>query len=486
MKSTTISFVLDGRLMRLDFSDSCPWTPTTTVLQFLRSLPDHRGVKEGCAEGDCGACTVVVGELDADGTWHYSAVDSCLLFLPMIHGKYLITVENVADGPVLHPVQEALASHHGAQCGFCTPGIVMALMALYKNHDHPSRPIIEDALTGNLCRCTGYRPIVEAAAHACVHGRRDHFSNGEAGIAELICSIPRASLAIRSGQQSYYQPIDLGEALILKAEHPTAVVVGGATDVALRVTKRHESLEEVLDVSRVPQLGEFEENDSAVLLGAGLTLNRVRTIVETSLPALFDMLSLFGSPQIRNVATLGGNVGTASPIGDTLPVLMAYGAKVIVESVHGRRKIDIDQWITGYRRTARREDELVTSIKIRRPEGGVAVKSYKVSKRKDLDISTVSAGFRVERDASDTVTHVVLAYGGMADTVRRAKATEEFLIGKPWTRPTIEQAMIVVASEFSPIADARSGAEFRRLAARNLLMKFWHETQRPTASGPIP
>jgi xanthine dehydrogenase iron-sulfur cluster and FAD-binding subunit A len=200
------------------------------------------------------------------------------------------------------------------------------------------------------------------------------------------------------------------------------------------------------------------------------------TVVEHSFPALHDMLKVFGSPQIRNLATLGGNLGTASPIGDTLPVLMAYGAKVIVESVHGKRKINMDYYITGYRRTARKEDEIVTAVKIRKPDPGVLVKSYKISKRKDLDISTVSAGFRLERDEQGNVRSIVLAYGGMADRTRRASRTEEFLTGKKWIRKHIEQAMPIVDEEFSPISDARAGAEFRKIAARNLLLKFWHET----------
>lgn len=484
MNRHSISFVLDDAVVELRFQPHGPWTPTTTLLQYLRSLAHHTGVKEGCAEGDCGACTVVLGGLAMDGRLQYRAVDACLVLLPMIHGHHLITVENVSDDSGLHAVQKALAENHGAQCGFCTPGFVMSLFALHKNHNQPSREMINDALTGNLCRCTGYRPIVEAAAAACVHHGNDHFTVHEAATADLLRSISGASITLTTPHQTYYQPSRLPEALLLKAEHPDAVVLSGATDVGLRVTKRHETIPEIIDLSRLPELKDVEDNDSGLILGAGLPLQAIRSVVQESFPALAEMLSVFGSLQIRNLATLGGNLGTASPISDTLPVLMAYGAKVIVESVHGRRKIDMDAYVTGYRQTARSPEELVTAVKIKKPASGTIVKFYKVSKRKDLDISTVSGGFRLERDPHGAVSRIVLAYGGMAEVTRRAIKTETWLTGKPWTRETVEAAMAIVDTEFTPISDARAGAEFRKAAARNLLLKFWYETSTPGARRP--
>jgi len=474
---STISFILDGTLRNIDFTSARHLSPTATVLNYLRSLPDHKGVKEGCAEGDCGACTVVLAELHNGNSLRYKAIDSCLMFLPMLHGKQLITVENLRDSPgTLHPVQQAMVDSNGSQCGFCTPGIVMAMFSLYKNVDHPSRDQIDDALTGNLCRCTGYRPIVEAAASACVHECSDHFTKHEAEIIHLLKSIDRGSIDIRTEIQHYRKPATLSEAVSVLHHAPNTLVICGATDIALRVTKRHDLLPDILDLSDVEELKESSDTESSLVVGAGLPLEEVHETIQRDFPALDLMLNVFGSKQIRNVATLGGNLGTASPIGDMIPVLIAYRARVVLESIDGRREIPLDQFITGYRKTVRRPDELITKIILPKLMNGALVKSYKISKRKDLDISTVSGGFRLELNNKNEVKETVLAYGGMAESVKRARQAEDFLVGKQWTRENVGQAMHLVSENFTPIADARAGAHLRSLAAENLLMKFWSET----------
>ncbi len=475
----TISFVLDGKIQTLNFNET--FGPTTTVLNFLRKSAEHKGVKEGCAEGDCGACTVVIGELNPDKKITYKAMDSCLVFLPMIHGKQLITVENLKQQKgaveVLHPVQQEMVDCNGSQCGYCTPGIIMSMFSLYKNENNPTKESIDDALTGNLCRCTGYKPIVEATAKACVHNGEDHFVENEKQIVELLSQIKDSSnsIEINTATQKYYQPKTKAEAFEMRNKMQDSVLVSGATDVALRVTKRHEVLKEIIDISNIEELKKCTVTDYVVKFGAGLSLEEVRKISKNELPALYETLAVFGSRQIRTLATFGGNLGSGSPIGDTLPTLMAYDAEIKLQGVDGDRIVKMNNFVLGYRQTDRKANEIITSIIISKPSANTIVKFYKVSKRKDLDISTVSAGFSVTLDKGK-VSGITLAYGGMAATTKRATEAEVFLMGNEWTRENIEQAMPMIEKAFTPISDARSGAEFRSIAAKNLLMKFWNET----------
>ena len=475
--TNSIQFVLDGKIIEITFDSLSQLTPTTTVLNYLRSLPQHRGVKEGCAEGDCGACTVVIGEVRADKRIDYRAVDSCLVFLPMLHGKQLITVENLktATGN-LHPVQQAMVDMHGSQCGFCTPGIVMTLFALYKSARRPSKDDIADALAGNLCRCTGYEPILKAAAASCDGTGNDQFSADESRMIGLLNTISHESISISMKEQRYDQPATMDECLVLKEKYPEAVLINGATDVALRVTKKFELLPHIIDCSRVEELRAIARDDRTLTIGAGLRMSEVMEVVKNDFPALHEMLSVFAAHQIRNVATLGGNIGTASPIGDTLPVLIAYGASIILKSRRGSRTVPADAFVKGYRTTGCRPDELITAVVLPKPSAASRVRTYKVSKRRDLDIATVSAAFRVDLNEHGIVNDITLAYGGMAECTKRSVSTEKFLKGKRWERQQIEEARHLIDTDFNPISDVRGSAEFRRVAARNLLLKFWSET----------
>jgi xanthine dehydrogenase small subunit len=395
----------------------------------------------------------------------------------MIDGKQVITIENLRspDG-TLHPVQKAMVGHHGSQCGFCTPGFLMSMFALYKQGAAPEREEIEDALTGNLCRCTGYRPIVDAARDACAHGPLDHFSAREESVLASLAALPHDAVAVRTSAQTYLRPASLDEALRALDAFPASAVVAGGTDVALRVTKRHEILESVIDVGALAELKEVSSTAGAMVIGAGVPLADLPSLVAPRYPALAAALSVFGSRQVRNLATLGGNLGTASPVGDLPPVLVAYGASVMLRSLRGIREVPLDGFFTGYRDTLREPGELITAVRLPSP-GEDFIRSYKVSRRRDLDIATLSGAFRLRLDSGGAVQSLTLAYGGMAELTKRAAHAERFLTGKHWSRKCVEEASELLTDDFTPITDVRGSAGFRILAAKNLLLKFYLDSR---------
>lgn len=473
-----ISFVFRNKIHTIDFSEEKKYKPTTTVLNYLRSLADRKSVKEGCGEGDCGACTLVIADLDGNNKIQYRAYTSCLIFLPMLHGKQLITIEDVGNSKNLHPVQKEMIEANGSQCGFCTPGFIMSIFALYKNTNNPAEEEILDALTGNLCRCTGYRPIIEAAKRACVHNGKDHFTEKEAEVIKMLQKIKnqKDTIDISTENQKYLVPFTLKEALELRKKYPEAILTNGASDVALRVTKKRELLPLIIDLSQVSEIKKMEETKNDYTIGAGLSLEDLRLLGKKDFPALSKMLDVFGSRQIRNRATLGGNIGGASPIGDMPPVLMAYDAIVIVENLEEKREIKLSEFVTAYHQTQLKDDEIIVGVKLKKEQKYSFINSYKISKRKDLDISTVSLGASIKLE-NNKIEEINLFYGGMAALTKRAAKVEAFLKDKEWTRENVEQALPLADEDFTPISDARSEAEGRQVMARNLILKFWSDCQ---------
>ena len=476
----TIRFVLDGELVELEGVE-----PTRTVLQFLREDLGRTGTKEGCAEGDCGACTVVVAEIDRSGNGiALRAINSCIQFLPTLDGKELITVESLgADG--LHPAQQAMVDCHGSQCGFCTPGFVMSLFALYKTQRDPSRRDIDDALAGNLCRCTGYRPII-AAANAMYDSPADtddwlrqpcgsDQAPGER-LARLREIARDDSLSLRHDDHIFFAPRTCDEFAALLAEHPDATILAGGTDIGLWVTKQHRELATLIYTGEVAGLSDVDVSDTHIEIGGAVTLTAAMPVILEHYPLLDELLRRFASPPIRNAGTLGGNVANGSPIGDSMPALMAAGTSLVLRSSKGAREVDLDDFYHGYQVNDLREAEFVERIRIPLPGDNVRLYSYKLSKRFDQDISAVCTAYRIELD-NDIVKSMRVACGGLAETIRRAPHCEEALQGQDWNEDTVSRGMEAFARDFEPISDMRASADYRLRAGQNLLRRLYLETR---------
>ncbi len=484
-----VRFILDDEVVALRDVD-----PTRTVLEVLREDLGRTGTKEGCAEGDCGACTVVLAEPDASGErLRYRAVNACIQFAPTLDGKRLLTVESLrgADG-ALHPVQRALVECHGSQCGFCTPGFVMSLLALYKSGNHPGRRAVDDALAGNLCRCTGYRPIVDAAERMYAIGAaltepeadwlrapggRDGPERGEAEVIAAIEAIAREdTLALEHGGRRYLAPRRLDALAALAVEHPGACLLAGGTDVGLWVTKQHRRLDTVIHLGEVAELRRLEISDTHVEIGAAVTLTDAAPVLAAHYPPLGELMRRFASPPIRNAGTLGGNVANGSPIGDSMPALIALGATVVLRRAERVREMPLEDLYLDYQVSALEPGELLERVRVPLPAAGPPERelfaTWKVSKRFDQDISAVCGAWRVRLDG-DAVESARVAYGGMAATPRRALACERALEGARWSEGTVHAAMDALDADFSPIDDMRASAGYRRTVARNLLLRFY-------------
>jgi xanthine dehydrogenase small subunit len=461
---TPIRFVLNGRPREI-----VGVAPTLTLLEWLRA-EGMTGSKEGCAEGDCGACTVALREAGPEGVTT-RPVCACIQLLPMLHGREVVTVEHIGrDG--LHPVQQAMAEGHGSQCGFCTPGIVMALWCGYRN-GLPTDPVsVAEQLAGNLCRCTGYGPILAAAEAARALSRPAEEDAEEAGTPARLAALAAGPLDYEAAGRRAFAPETLDDLAALAAAHPEATLVSGATDVGLWVTKQFRELGPVAFIARIPELRRIEITDAEVSIGACATVEAVREVLAPLHPSLAELLRRYGSVQVRNAATLGGNVANGSPIGDGSPALIALGARVHLRRGEERRALPLEDYFLDYGRQDRRRGEFVERITFpRRPD---ALRCFKLSKRFDQDISAVCGCFDIRRKGG-TVAEARIAFGGMAGIPARARAAEAALTGAAWSEEAISRAADALADDFTPLTDMRASAAYRMEAARGMLRRLWHE-----------
>ncbi len=474
--SNTIRFLLDGNLHEIENPD-----PTETILNHLRYTMARTGTKEGCAEGDCGACTVVIGELDDDSI-RYRAVNACILFMPVLDGKELITVESLrASDGALHPVQQAMVDTHGSQCGFCTPGIVMSLFALDKKNKNADGNAIEDALAGNLCRCTGYGPIIDAAKQILGSAATENSGGLKARVDALKKFARHQTLelvgrnALTGTTKKYYAPVSIDGLAEVVEQHPNATILAGGTDVGLWVTKQHRELETVIYIGGVSELQEIEDHGDAIDIGAGVSYTDAMDKLGALYPDMGELIRRIGSVQIRNSGTIGGNIANGSPIGDSPPALIAVGATLVLRKGSSERTISLEDYFIDYGKQDLRTGEFVARVSVPKPKANQHFRAYKLSKRFDQDISAVCGCFGLTIEGG-IVTDARICYGGMAATPKRASHAEAAITGKPWSEETARAGMKAMEQDYIPLSDMRASADYRLMSAKNLLMKAFVET----------
>ncbi|MBI1198023.1 MAG: xanthine dehydrogenase small subunit [Phenylobacterium sp.] len=462
-----IRFLLDGEVRELPADID----PTLTVLNLLRYHLRRTGTKEGCAEGDCGACTVVLGE-PADGGVRFRAVNACILFAPMLDGKALFTVESLGREGALHPVQRAMVDAHGSQCGFCTPGFVMSLYAAQRSGAPTDPDSLKDALAGNLCRCTGYGPILAAGAAM----GADPQGADLPALAEALAAIrPRESLAVEHKGRRFLAPRSADELAAALEAHPDAVVLAGGTDVGLWVTKQHRELATLVSLNEAADLNAIDDLGGAIRIGAGVRYADAHPALAALHPAFDGLLRRLGGLQVRNLGTVCGNIANGSPIGDMPPALIAAGATLVLRKGATRRELPLEAYFLAYGKQDRQPGEFVEAVIVPKPAADRVFHLAKLSKRFDQDISAVCLGLSVGLDGG-RVTDARIAFGGMAATPKRAAAVEAALVGKPWTRKAVAAAVAALVHDFTPIDDMRASAAYRLEAARNLIVRACLET----------
>ncbi|WP_062111037.1 xanthine dehydrogenase small subunit [Aureimonas sp. AU40] len=464
--SEAIRFLLNGEDRSVE-----GLMPTTTVLDYLRGPAERlTGTKEGCAEGDCGACTILIEEPDGEGGLRRRAVNSCILFLPALHGRSVVTVEHLGQGGP-HPIQSAMVERHASQCGFCTPGFVMQLYAGWRTGALGDRQSVKDLVSGNLCRCTGYGPIVDAGLDLAKQPLPDTAS-ADAGIAKRLRAARGESVFRYEAEgRLWLSPGNVDDLADCYAAHPDATLVAGATDVGLWVTKQHRDLPVMIDVSRVEDLRHVEEGPHSLFFGAGVTHAEARLRLAEIHPDLGEVMRRFAGYQIRNTGTVGGNIANGSPIGDLPPMLIALGANLFLRRGDDMRTLPLEEFFIAYGKQNRAPGEFVAAVEVPLLKEDERFAAYKISKRQDSDISAVLAAFKLTLE-DGVVSEARLAFGGMAGTPKRAIAAERALTGRPFDAEAVALAGGALREDFQPLDDLRASADYRLLAAAGCLERF--------------
>jgi len=466
--SSTVQFIFNNKIYVIKNPD-----PNQTILNFVRTKLKKTGTKEGCAEGGCGACTVVIGELNKNNIV-YKAINACIAFVPTLHGKQLLVVEDLASQiENLHPVQEAMVKYHGSQCGFCTPGFIMSLFSMYKNHSFYGEELIKDSIAGNLCRCTGYRPIIDAAKSLNKNKKLDQFYKNKKIIINLLKKIKLKNLFIHNKNKKYFSPKTIRELKKIIKKYPNSVFLSGGTDLSLNVTKERKDINNIISLNSIKELKFIKERNGNIEVGASISLKEFELFIKKYYPDFNSILKRYGSVQIRNVGTIAGNIATASPIGDTLPLLLSLDAKVILQKISNKTVLPLKNFFVSYRKTKLKKGQFIHSIIIPIFKKNI-FKAYKISKRVDDDISSVCASFNLEI-INKKIKNVKIAYGGMAPIPKRAINCEKTLINSSLSKKSFNKAKKKLEKDFAPIDDMRASKDYRMEIAKNLLMKCFLE-----------
>lgn len=444
-----------------------------TLLNFIRTKLKKTGTKEGCGSGDCGACSVVIAEIKNEKI-NYKVVNSCISFLTTINGKQLIIVEDLIDKEgSMHPVQEAMVRHHGSQCGFCTPGFVMSMFAMFKNEKKINNSVIKESIAGNLCRCTGYKPIIKAAKSLNGKNRKDQFEKNKENTLKLLNKVNNSSISIYNKGKKYFAPLYITELKKILKKNPNIKVISGQTDVALEVTQQRQDIESMVYLNSIKELDYIKKEKNYIEIGAATSLIDFQLYIKKYYKDFEKILLRYGSLGIRNVGTLAANLANASPIGDNSPLLLALDAKVVITGVKKTKVIPLSEFFIGYRKTKLKSNEFISSIRIPLFLNNV-YKAYKVSNRFDDDISTVCAAFNIELK-NNKVKFFRAAYGGMAAIPKRATKCEKVLLNSPFNEEFINKAKMALQKDFQPISDVRNSSRYRMEVAQNLLHKCFLE-----------